>query len=360
MTEGRKSVDPGGIPSGGNGHVGSRCHRRDRGRNGRITRCGGGREHELHRTMPVVAPSTELLEIGLVPFLPRDRGLASRVMGNADSAAEQGSTRRSERENGASRVLPLPTSGRIFRRERRVRLGDVDATGRLRLDAVARYLQDVATDDSDDVGSLEARAWVVRRTLIEQRKAMRNSEDVSLATFCSGMGSRWAERRVSMTGEHGGSVEAVTLWVHLDPVTGRPKTLPAGFVATYTEPSGGREVTARQVHDPVVPGDDGVHTMPWWPRVTDLDVLNHVNNAVSWEVVEQTLERVRARELIDLGTGSSLRAEVEFRDAIDYDVVIGAMPLTIAYRVANEVLELALWSTDAETVHMTAQVTSLR
>ena len=81
---------------------------------------------------------------------------------------------------------------------------------------------------------------------------------------------------------------------------------------------------------------------------------------MSWEVVEQTLERVRARELIELDTAGSLRAEVEFRDAIDYDVVIGAMPLTIAYRVANEVLELALWSTDAETVHMTAQVTSLR
>ena len=360
MTKGRKSVDPGGIPSGGNSHVGARCHRRDRGRNGRSTRCGGGREHELHRTTPVVAPSTELLEIGLFPFLPRDRGLASLVMGDADSGAAKGSTRRVERENGASRVLPIPSLGRVFRRERRVRLGDVDATGRLRLDAVARYLQDVATDDSDDVGSLEARAWVVRRTLIEQHQAPRNSEDLSLATFCSGMGNRWAERRVSMAGAAGGSVEAVTLWVHLDPVTGRPKTLPAEFVATYTEPSGGREVTARQVHEPVVPGDDDVHTMPWWPRVTDLDVLNHVNNAVAWEVVEQTLERVRARELLELDPSGSLRAEVEFRDAIDYEVVVAAMPLTIAYRAVDGVLNIALWSTDGESVYVTAQVTSRR
>ncbi len=308
--------------------------------------------------MPAIGPSTELLENGVFPFLPRDRGLASLVMGDVESTAETGSTRRSERENGASRVLPIPSSGRVFHRSRKVRLGDVDAAGRLRLDAVARYLQDVATDDSDDLGSLEARAWVVRRTLIEQRQAMRNSEDVSLATFCSGMGSRWAERRVSMAGASGGSVEAVTLWVHLDPVTGRPKTLPEEFVATYTEPSGGREVTARQVHDPVIPGEDDVHTMPWWPRVTDLDVLNHVNNAVSWEVVEQTLERVRARELIALDPAGSLRAEVEFRDAIDHQVVIAAMPLTIAYRVADGILDVALWSTDGETVYMTAQVSS--
>lgn len=309
--------------------------------------------------MPAMGPSTELLENGVFPFLPRDRGLASLVMGDVESTTETGSTRRSERENGASRVLPIPSSGRVFHRSRKVRLGDVDAAGRLRLDAVARYLQDVATDDSDDLGSLEARAWVVRRTLIEQRQAMRNSEDVALATFCSGMGSRWAERRVSMAGASGGSVEAVTLWVHLDPVTGRPKTLPKEFVATYTEPSGGREVTARQVHDPVVPGEDDVHTMPWWPRVTDLDVLNHVNNAVSWEVVEQTLERVRARELIDIDPAGSLRAEVEFRDAIGYEVVIAAMPLTIAYRVADGILNIALWSTDGETVYVTAQVSSL-
>ena len=309
--------------------------------------------------MFAMAPSTELLGIGVFPFLPRDRGLASLVMGDTESAAEQRSNRRSERENGASRVLPLPASGRVFRRERRVRLGDVDATGRLRLDAVARYLQDVATDDSDDLGSLEARAWVVRRTRIEQHRAPRNSEDIAVATFCSGMGNRWAERRVSLAGKSGGSIEAVTLWVHLDPKTGRPKTLPDDFIATYSQPSGGREVTARQTHEAVVPGDDDVHTMPWWPRVTDLDVLNHVNNAVAWELVEQTLERVRTRELMDLDLVGSFCAEVEFRDAIDHEVVVAAMPLTLAYRVVGDVLDVALWSTDGETVYVTAKVSAM-
>lgn len=280
-------------------------------------------------------------------------------MGGPGSETSTESTPRSERENGATRILPIPASGRVFRRERRVRLGDVDPTGRLRLDAAARYLQDVATDDSDDLGSLEARAWVVRRTMIEQRSALRHSEDLSLATFCSGMGTRWAERRVSMAGRRGGSIEAVTLWVHLDPITGRPKTLPADFVATYTEPSGGREVTARQVHQPVVPGDDDVHTMPWWPRVTDLDVLNHVNNAVAWEVLEQTVERVGDRGLIDIDLRGALRGEVEFRDAIDHHVVAASMPLTIAYRVEKYTLHLSLWSSDAETLFVTATLRQL-
>ena len=46
----------------------------------------------------------------------------------------------------------LPESGRRFSVVRKVRLGDVTPKGRLRLDAVARYLQDIATDDSLDGG----------------------------------------------------------------------------------------------------------------------------------------------------------------------------------------------------------------
>ena len=49
--------------------------------------------------------------------------------------------------------MPLPSAGRTFTGERIVRLGDVSPAGRLRLDAVARYLQDIATDDAVDAGS---------------------------------------------------------------------------------------------------------------------------------------------------------------------------------------------------------------
>jgi hypothetical protein len=47
-------------------------------------------------------------------------------------------------------------------------------------------------------------------------------------------------------------------------------------------------------------------------------------------------------------------------DAIDHEVVVAAMPLTIAYRAVDDVLNIALWSTDGEAVYVTAQVTSGR
>ena len=54
---------------------------------------------------------------------------------------------------------------RRFSTERPIRLSDTDAAGRLRLDAVARYLQDVASDDWADAGlETEDVAWVVRKT----------------------------------------------------------------------------------------------------------------------------------------------------------------------------------------------------
>src|SRR3954451_11967811 len=41
-------------------------------------------------------------------------------------------------------LIPVPVEGRRFVARRAVRLGDASPGGRLRLDAIARYLQDVA------------------------------------------------------------------------------------------------------------------------------------------------------------------------------------------------------------------------
>jgi hypothetical protein len=60
-----------------------------------------------------------------------------------------------------------PGPGRQFTTRRRVRLGDATPKGRLRLDAVARYLQDVANDDTRDADWSDPHWWVVRRTVID-------------------------------------------------------------------------------------------------------------------------------------------------------------------------------------------------
>ena len=45
-------------------------------------------------------------------------------------------------------------TGRRFGADRPIRLSDADAAGRLRHDAIARYLQDIAADDVLDAAAL--------------------------------------------------------------------------------------------------------------------------------------------------------------------------------------------------------------
>jgi acyl-ACP thioesterase len=206
-------------------------------------------------------------------------------------------------------LMAPPPEARVFVRERRVRLGDATPRGRLRLDALARYLQDVSNDDTRDAGFTDndEMGWVVRRTVIEVPRFPVFGEELTLGTWCSGTGSRWAERRVQVRGNRAGVVEAASTWVHVDTTTGRPKALTPRFHEVFTPSAVGRVVRARLHH-----GDkpDEADRRAWPLRAADFDVLGHVNNAAYWEAVEEELARRR-----DLR--APLRAEVEFRAGID-------------------------------------------
>lgn len=189
-------------------------------------------------------------------------------------------------------------------RSRRVRLGDVTASGRLRLDALARYLQDVAGDDVDEVG-IDG-AWVVRRTTMQLGDLPSFRDDVELTTFCSGTGGRLAERRTTLRAGDRVAAETVAIWVYVDS-DGRPARLEDWFEDVYGSAANGRRVSGRLRHAAPPPDSSA---RPWPLRSTDVDVIAHVNNAVSWAAIEDALG--------DAVTGRRLtRAEVEYRAAID-------------------------------------------
>jgi hypothetical protein len=114
----------------------------------------------------------------------------------------------------SAEFVACPDGGRRVTRSRRVRLGDAAPGGRLRLDALARYLQDIAGDDVDEAGITGA--WVLRRVTLSVGRLPSFRDDVELVTFCSGTGGRWAERRTTMTVGGEPSVESVALWVYVD------------------------------------------------------------------------------------------------------------------------------------------------
>ena len=193
-------------------------------------------------------------------------------------------------EIGATTFPAPPASGRMFSTARRVRLGDVSPRGRARLDALARYLQDVARDDSGDADFPDPMAWVVRRTLIEVTTAPRFQEILELATWCSGFGGRWAERRTRIRGEQGAAVDAASTWVHIDWHTGTPRRLPEEFHEVWGMAAAGRKVSARLL----LPAEPGPSATPvgWSLRACDLDVMSHMNNAAHWAAVVEAADRL--------------------------------------------------------------------
>jgi acyl-ACP thioesterase len=235
-----------------------------------------------------------------------------------------------------SAELAPPGPGRVFRAGRTVRLGDVDVDGRLRLDAVARYAQDVASDDVRDVGMAGRWGWVVRRTTVVLLRSgserPRFEEDITLATWCSGVGAAWAERRTTIFAAGRPAVEISGLWVCLDLDQRRPVALDQEFLDIYGSTARSRKIPGRLVH----PGPaDHVETRVWPLRQTDYDAFRHVNNAALWAVVEDEAAHRRPGAAVTM-------ASVEHRAAVELeaDVMVAA--------ARDSAGDLGLWVCDTD------------
>jgi acyl-ACP thioesterase len=206
----------------------------------------------------------------------------------------------------AEEFVTIPARGRVFAVSRRPGLADCAPSGRLRLDAIARWLQDVAYLDIEDAGVAGAAVWVLRRTRIVAAPFPRFAERLRLHTFCSGAGQMWAERRtlIARAGEARPLVQAIALWVHLDPVSGRPTPLTPAELEVYGESVSDWQLQARLRH-PRPAGNES--STQWRFRAVDCDLAGHVNNAAYWTVLEE--------ELLRGAEPSSIDAEIEFRSA---------------------------------------------
>ena len=137
-------------------------------------------------------------------------------------------------------LVAQPTSARTFSESRRIRLSEMDSEGRLRLDSIARYLQDVAVDDVDETGwGAPEHLWVLRSIRMDVLTPSLDDREVELTTWCSGSATVAAGRRMSLVGDQGGRVELDSVWIHLGP-DARPARI-EGF-GVYAESAGDRTV----------------------------------------------------------------------------------------------------------------------
>jgi acyl-ACP thioesterase len=190
------------------------------------------------------------------------------------------------RRSAMRRFLARPPTGRVFTVARRIRNTDVTPSGRLRFDALARFLQQAAEDDLADAGWDEPYGWTLRKTSVAVREFPRFNSRIWLHTFCSATGPRWAERTTTVSGTDGDLLQATAVWAAVGRADGRPAQLGPEFHRLYGGAAQGRSVSVRLSH----PRPPAVPAGGTWPlRASDFDTMGHVNNAIHWAAVEDVL-----------------------------------------------------------------------
>ncbi|GAA5044168.1 acyl-[acyl-carrier-protein] thioesterase [Nocardia callitridis] len=186
-------------------------------------------------------------------------------------------------------LTPPPPRGVGFASAWPVRAGDVDPYDRLRFDAVARYLQDIAWENLHQTTLARTDPnWIVRRTVIDVVRPILWPDEVSLLRWCSATSTRWTNMRVSIRGAHGGLIETEGFWINISESTGMPSRISDEGLAYLARTTAENRLRWRPYLTDATPPESDTD-LPFPVRVTDIDQYNHVNNACYWQAVEQFL-----------------------------------------------------------------------
>jgi acyl-ACP thioesterase len=232
--------------------------------------------------------------------------------------------------------LPPPPTGRTFSASRRIGLADLDPQGRVRLDALARLLQDVAIDDVQETGwGTPEHLWFVRRIRIDVREPFLEDRAVDLTTWCSGLAAIAAGRRWSLTGDRGGHAEVDSVWIHLD-AGQRPARIER--FGPYEEATQGRSVSTKLELPQGPPGAAG---QPWPLRFGDIDLHGHLNNAVYWQAVEHLLASDAGALRRPVVAELDYHAPIDLVDEVELVTAAGDDGLLVVFRTAHGVSAVA-------------------
>lgn len=199
------------------------------------------------------------------------------------------------------RLSPLPDTGYVYRTGWRVATGDVGDDLNLRLDGVARYIQEVGAENLVDAGEAEEHPhWLVQRTVIDVIEPIAFRNEVTFSRWCSALSLRWCTMRVDLVGSDGGRIETEGFWIAMNAKTLTPQratdTLLEKFGTTTTE--------HRLKWRPWLNNPDTIeNTAPFALRRTDIDLFEHVTNTAYWHAIHEVM--ALAPEVCTAPTGRS-------------------------------------------------------
>ena len=206
---------------------------------------------------------------------------------------------------------PVNPDGRVFSDGHRVGAADVDAEGNAHPFALARWLQETAFADGLDSGFGAEAFWIIRRLALTIDRMPVFPERLEVRTWCSGKAKSVAERSSTIRGDAGGSVDAVAIWVHVDPQTRMPARLPEEFEQIYGPSAAGNKARSSLRHPAEPPAD--AELLEWNFGKSEIDLAGHISNLWYWQPAEEFLDLSAAP-----GDGGGTLLEAEFRAGIGH------------------------------------------
>jgi acyl-CoA thioesterase FadM len=210
-----------------------------------------------------------------------------------------------------------------------VRYDECNCDGLLTPPAFVRYMQELAARDAEDAHLSGDGYWVVKRTMVAFAKPVPVHTELTLKTYGLGFtritAQRGYEARLTADPQAEPVIAARTLWVYLD-AQGRPARLPSE-TATIWLPDG-----------PLAPQPDAPFPafpvsepsrIPALVRFSHVDLMRHLNNAASVELLDNAAWDVYAR--------NGLTPETAKLEILSYDLEYIDSPRF------GETLEIQTW-----------------
>lgn len=240
-------------------------------------------------------------------------------------------------------VMPLavlPQSGYVYQTGWRLATTDIDEQKRLRLDGVARYIQEVGAEHLADAKLADVHPhWIVLRTVIDVFEPIEIPSDITFRRWCAALSTRWCSMRVQLEGSAGGRIETEGFWICMNKDTLTPSRLSDDCIARFSGTTDNHRLKWRSwLADPILHGTKTLFPL----RRTDVDLFHHVNNTIYWHGVHEILSQVT-----ELGD-TPYRAVLEYRSPIKFGESVTLLSeqegdaVRMQFTVDNEVRAAAL------------------
>jgi acyl-ACP thioesterase len=237
-------------------------------------------------------------------------------------------------------LVAAPESGYVFRTGWHLATADIDEHMNLRLDGVARYIQDVGAEHLADANLAEVHPhWIVLRTVIDVLEPIKIPSDITFRRWCAGLSSRWCTMRVQLDGSDGGRIETEGFWLCVNIDTLTPSRLSDDCVATFESTTDNHRLKWRPwLTEPI---EDGTYT-PFPLRRSDIDLFQHVNNSIYWHGVHEILGHVPDIEKAPFRAVLEYRSPIKFGESVTIRWKRDGDTVRMHFLVGNDVRTAAL------------------